>query len=737
MTAYNWREKAAAAIAEDQVDREAAEKAFMDLAYALVANKGKALFRDPFRLGFEIIDTNEKFTKMHAIFAFRCGDTVLSVPVFFVNGDVLGGDSVYRGDVKRFSPFTDKWCAYLVRKASTNGGQMVDRNTQTQADAYMQRLSYPQFGKSATFGGAFIEKAASVWKEMVAHSLTDTETPLITPGLLKSAAYTTDDLADVMGDSDKVARYASRIYAGADFAPDIVKAASPTDIPNLYRVTDINMCKTAAQREEVAATGTSWDDKRTDFTPKHVTEEIPSREMIELTGGGPANVIMSCDDKFTLEKAVVLSNRKENDTGLYEVVSASDDGNYATVYFPGSKKIAEVSRRNPVFGFADTERETKTIEIGSAVTGKHYILVDSKVMTVLDRAFTVDSIVSVTDGKVLQVSPRVLGNDSLIFRAEAGRSEPERGFFNNDYRLLEVAAEKDDTDWFRPAKEDKLMTVADVDRWCRNAGTAELQSDDFKVEQEDCSGLFSMTHADESVSEHKVASSLTHDELVANLAVRCDLPVATAVVFAKRAASGPVKFRIYSSAGVEKSAYTTRIASPETWTTGYDPVLGAKTDWPQERTLQTITPQRRRQQARYGDHYVQDAPYAAGDPDEDGLPETDLLSMSPDLLAQKADKLGLPHILDHQVFSQLANRPTNSIAQVRKYLPGLETGVDHYARILFLIRYRPSEFEEAYGKEETQDMEEDISSLFQLSGDSLLRLLKRFDKDRYNSETQA
>lgn len=727
----DWRIKAAAAISEEQIDRSAAEKAFMDQAYAIVANRGKALFRDPFRLGFEIVDTNEKFTKMHAIFAFRCGDAVFSVPVFFVNGEVLGGDSVYRGDVKRFSPYTDKWCSYLVRKATGASGKMVDRNTQTQPDAYMRRLAFPQFGhKSASVVeyDNFLTKEAAVeiWNEMVQHSLSADEVPLLVPRLIKEAGEKAiDALSDVIGDSDVVQRYAAKIYANSDFTPEVVKSAS-ADEPNLYRISDINMCKTAAQREEVATKGSSWDDKRTDFKVKHVTETILNRDMVELKNSGPADVVMHSEAKFDVEPAVVLKRRTTDDRNTLAVEHVSG----SIVYFPQSKKFARVSRDTPVFGFPQCDREVETTSIGDAKTGKYYILVSADLKTVLDSPFKVSEITSTEDGKILSCCC-----GELIFRPDASRSEPGRNFFNDtDYRLLEVASTSDDG-YERPAEENGMMTEAEVDRWMRTAGSAELQSEDFRISREEPSNLFSLEKSDDTAPFHKVASSLDRDELVACLAAGCGMPASKAVELADKAIfSGSLTFRAFAR---EKSAFVTRITSPETWITGYDPILGVKTDTPQERQLMTFTPQRARQVPRYGDHFVQDAPYVPNDPDEDGLPETDLLSLNPEQMASKADGLGLPHVLDHSVFSQLATRTMDSINQVRKYLPDIETGVDRYARILFLIRYRPAEFEQAYGKEETQNMEEELRSLFDTAGDNLLRLLKRFDKDRYSSETSA
>lgn len=143
---YQWKQAAS----QEGVDYGAVQKSFMDQSYAIVANKAKILFQDPFRLGFEIVHRNEKATKMVGIFAFRVNSNLLYAPVFFVNGEIKAADMLYRTDVKRFVPLTEDWCAYLVRGNHESAGEPVDRNRYRQADAYMDRLAYPQRVKYAS-----------------------------------------------------------------------------------------------------------------------------------------------------------------------------------------------------------------------------------------------------------------------------------------------------------------------------------------------------------------------------------------------------------------------------------------------------------------------------------------------------------------------------------------------------------------------------------------------------------
>ena len=99
-----------------------------------------------------------------------------------------------------------------------------------------------------------------------------------------------------------------------------------------------------------------------------------------------------------------------------------------------------------------------------------------------------------------------------------------------------------------------------------------------------------------------------------------------------------------------------------------------------------------------------------------------------------SSKYNMPNIFDHGMLGQMASATFNTINQIQQYIPDLETGVDRYFRILFLLRYRPADFEEAYGKDELMEMEHEFSELASTAGSNLLRLLKRLDLNKMTNQ---
>lgn len=99
-----------------------------------------------------------------------------------------------------------------------------------------------------------------------------------------------------------------------------------------------------------------------------------------------------------------------------------------------------------------------------------------------------------------------------------------------------------------------------------------------------------------------------------------------------------------------------------------------------------------------------------------------------------SDAYDLPHIFDHGCVGQMSTNNYSIIEQIKQYIPDLEAGVDRLFRILFLLRYRPADFEELYGKDDLVAFEQELADLATRSGDNLLRMLQRFDPDQYAAQ---
>lgn len=748
----NWKQAAS----QESVDYQAVESTFMTQAYGFVANKAKVLFRDPFRLGFEIVHRNEKATKMVGIFAFRCNNSLLYAPVFFVNGEIKGADMLYRAEVKRFVPLDDEWCSFLVRGANEEAGSSLRRDSiRRQPDANMYRLAYPHRTKYAAEGDLdpeFEKLAGSeLFMEMMRHCSQDDGSPsLLIPRAIKDGGPDfLVKLANLIEGSDIASRFVAENYTTADLTLDpdwcvkkAAEAAAAIDPMDRYRnsvilVRELGFAKSAADRKGIANHGYAMEDYRELGAVNATTDVVEDPALTEINSPGVVSV-MDIDGESFDALLVASSDRwmKNRKGGFDEPAYPDDEGRQTLVTLSG--KAAEYvsfygRRQDRIIGSYKEDKsdlEKCFVKPSSAKVGKVYILVCKESLRASEPF-----IVAEKSGKVFTTT-NLYGSDraDLVFKPDASDTDPDRGFVNDTFALIELKTEKEEGhDYIKTVWTKTLMAPAQLNTWLRTCGGA-THSKDITITKEP-SGLFTLS-ADGSDGFRKVARSLDRMSAHLSLAGDYEMRVDKAGELLDHAEDkGVTRFRLFDT--VSKSGYVTRMNPEQEWLTGYDPVLNARMQFPQQQTLGTTTPERPQQHHRIGDRYMGEAPTAHYDEEDDGLPEDALMGQSPEELAAMAQKYDMPQIFDHQVIGSLAGNTYDTIEQVRQYVPDLETGVDRYARILFLLRYRPADFEEAYGKDELLEMEQELSSLFAMAGKTLLRMLKRFDTDKFSPQADS
>jgi hypothetical protein len=112
-------------------------EAFAQQAYTAVGNRDRKIMRDPYLLGFEIVDKNEENNRLVGVFAFRVSGELLMVPVFYLNGQIKGPDLLYRKPVNRFYPNTEKWVNYFVGRGADETGRSVSRRSNADARIHL------------------------------------------------------------------------------------------------------------------------------------------------------------------------------------------------------------------------------------------------------------------------------------------------------------------------------------------------------------------------------------------------------------------------------------------------------------------------------------------------------------------------------------------------------------------------------------------------------------------------
>lgn len=120
-------------------------------------------------------------------------------------------------------------------------------------------------------------------------------------------------------------------------------------------------------------------------------------------------------------------------------------------------------------------------------------------------------------------------------------------------------------------------------------------------------------------------------------------------------------------------------------------------------------------------------PDETGNSNNSGMSKEQLMTMSPDQIAQFASSNQLPNVFEHGLVGSLV-QVYDSIAMIDKYLPDMEEALDRMGRILFLFYWKPRDFEDAYGADDMTNLENQILSNFKSFGSLTLDLLKRSKK---------
>ena len=125
-------------------------------------------------------------------------------------------------------------------------------------------------------------------------------------------------------------------------------------------------------------------------------------------------------------------------------------------------------------------------------------------------------------------------------------------------------------------------------------------------------------------------------------------------------------------------------------------------------------------------------PDETGSSNNSGMSKEQLMTMSPEQIAQFASSNKLPNVFEHGLVGSLV-QVYDSMSMIDKYLPDMEEALDRMGRILFLFYWKPRDFEDAYGADDMTNLENQILSNFKSFGSLVLDLLKRSKKRKHGN----
>jgi hypothetical protein len=104
----------------------ALEKTFSDLAFSHLRDKSQGLL--DYLVGFEMLKSEEDGKRAVGIFGFEVDEDFYYAPVFFLNGEIRGLESLYSVKNDHFVPLSEGWVDTLINRRSVQLGEADTRD---------------------------------------------------------------------------------------------------------------------------------------------------------------------------------------------------------------------------------------------------------------------------------------------------------------------------------------------------------------------------------------------------------------------------------------------------------------------------------------------------------------------------------------------------------------------------------------------------------------------------------
>ena len=775
-TEDDWKTKLAGDI---RPGRPEIERAFAEQAYSFIKAKAGGLMEDQWCLGFELIHSNDDNSRIIGAFVFRVGPTLWLAPVFFLNGQIKGDQFLWNSKKKLLVPLCNEWAEHIIRTSSsqlTQEGQLVDRaeverhsglgydlNTIARqphrlTKSASQALGLPGLGNSTE------QQIVDIFGPVA------TENGPLTRQMLKVAS---DDFVDrllaTMEGSDKFAETMLQFTDGdlepfkdAAIRATQVKVASEPPPALTFRIGMLP--KVAADtKANMPANKAMWnhgfevEDPRLPVdTVKMVQTDL---QFASLEIGTVADIPV-IGEEATARALVMrsidlrplnLSNGYYTD-GPYP---CGDKEQHLHLYFVDTNTTSRVLPQE-VNGISLTDEDPTSRDVIEKImkepsVGETYYITTTAGKTITARPYYVVEMDKRKSGFVnLVVAPiyqyGLTGEHIAILMDESKSTDFKNGILGGDVAFLPCALEekKQSNSPKYPYESESLIgnkkpAESPVPMPARSLFEIITKNNGLVVNanKSDRDKNYRLkiayhNHEDENyVFDHPV-------KLAAALCLRVGLSGNDAMeVINELDENYRTKFATIAPVEMTKVALNNPSASlmrgytqrEPNWQPHFDSYNNVLTDFPRE--FQTsVSQQQSGRPSMEPNEMMQlminqgSANAPAQEQNPQILPFDELMNMKPTDIETAMKDRNLMFATEHGVIGQLINT-YDSGRVIAELIPDIEIGLDRLGRILFLLYWKPTDFERIYGSDELLQRETQLSGTFRSLGLLVLDLKKK------------
>jgi hypothetical protein len=715
------------------------EKAFIDMSYNAVSLKAGRLMEDPYRIGFEIVYSNDDNSKMAAMYAFRIGKNLISVPVIFANGAIKGVELMYEHKVKLMRPLDPTWVEHLINKTELKEGEAI---AMEKADRLVQN---PRLN---IFSGIGINKRASeddsakkAWEEVfncIEQNLNPCSSSL--PDVVKSNPELV--MSKIAAALDKSMEFAEAI-AGLDeevLFPAIEKQAAALPENRIEIAFDVDLEKFAKEDlKEFTQKGYRLWDMRPEDQLNYVMDEIKD-EYHQVKTPGMYKVLTATGD----EVEVLIGNRCKKDNISYEW----NKPNYNTelaIFFPESKAFEDsaYSGSCTLVAIEDKEKESSGTfltegeeEFGTELPSTGNYVAYNKQTKMFSPVFRVKEQIKSNENITTFRISNCCGTDSLIVNKAITDDEyPNYGrsccFILGQDNVFLKLKEKDKNENDNYSTDyptgygydgDPLLKYEELFKFLKNRGLKRV-----KVKADDEIEEYKVYENEKPIFSGQGNMMLGQTKLAAHYGLTFE----DAERIIKEASYNKEKsFWVIPNGEFTKEAAVYFTDRPN-FQKEYNNVNAVMEDPEQTHVSQserTVLSQPIKNLG-YGMDLNQGVTngMVSEEAGKKGFTDSDLMNKTPEELSTLASSSRVSNLFEHGLVGSLVTT-YDSAALIENYIPSLEKGLDHFGRILFLLYWKPADFEKLYGSDDMPLLENKLKSQFKSMGDLVLELIKKNEK---------
>lgn len=728
------------------------EERLTQLVFPQVRSKLPRLL--PMMVGFELLDVNEDETEASGIYAFRIGDQMVYVPIFFKDGHVKGLNLLYLENDDLFLPAEDEWVDYIVNRQPFSLGKLVGReelqgNTVSTFDNVAAA-----FGKTAArtqFGTQGMAINLSMGKRHLASAAKcDLGSLLLRfPKSATLAVLNTMQESDDFGravlkfyDFDKLAEIADKVVkekkikepsadpeSGAGVKYDRKPMALTSDDDNGLGGSELS----TGEREDIQLEGVSFRDSRDETD---VTKVYKTSAPVEWFGP-KSGIFKILDIKGKQRKAVVFEDIITVGEGIAKCkVIVTDDGVGGTIARDSLTATEELSDEEWSRWFSKLPK----INSASLGTEDKFVLVNSKMQTT--------PMLRVIGPK--STSPE--GITTLFVRQDEYVKRPRRRRDEYGYPGRQVAAVPfgglaDDDDIWMEHDEERTPILEryvqkEVDKGERKLD--EVEDYDYRngrrITVLGTSDTDDMLPSGNQLMAGTDVRVMKVDDKADELMSPCDISLWPHL----KQAAGVKQLRVYTDGNefeIKCGAMSSgMVARPRAL---IHLVCGHGTNAKAAREILKETLAAHATTPRGGMTFA--IKHAASFPeldiqtsstgDQQGISESEQRTQmdegagNPFLTndirnTMQAARTGQKSLFDSSVLTSLLRRHDTSSA-IDEMLGDVTIGLDRVCRILFLLYAHRDAFEEQFGQEDVPELEDSLENLAKEMGDTLLFLKKK------------